>query len=144
MDWLVEFVVGELYARARLDIAQPCGAVRVAMAILGSHCMRVVSPRSIPGNAALAWGPHGATMYIRDRLRPHQVNVAVAHELAEWKLRLWDYVAEDSEELARQIASALCVPRAAFDRARKDLGDSIHALSRRFGVSRALMALRFA
>lgn len=144
MDWIVEFVVREMYGRARLDMSEPCGAVRLAIAILGSQCIRVVPARSIPGRAALAWSERGAAMYIGAGLTPAQVNVAVAHELAEWKLKLWGYAEGDVEAVAVRIAAALCVPRLAFERARLHLGNSIPGLSRWFGVSRPLMALRVA
>lgn len=142
MERIVELVVRELYERAHLDMREPHGAVRVATAILGAACVRLVAPRAIPGKAALAWSPRGAAMYIRAGLTPREVNHAAAHELAEWNLRIAGYAGADVEEVAGRIAAALCVPRPAFERARQHLGDSIQALSHCFAVSQSLMALR--
>lgn len=142
MERIVELVVRELYDRAHLEMSEPHGAVRVATAILGSECVRLVPPQAIPGNAALAWGRRGAAMYIRAGLTRREVNHAAAHELAEWKLRISGYSGADAEDVAGRIAAALCVPRPAFDRARRHLGDSIQALSHCFAVSQSMMALR--
>lgn len=138
MERIVELVVRELYARAHLDMGEPHGAVRVATAILGAACVRLVAPRAIPGKAALAWSPRGAAMYIRTGLTRREVNHAAAHELAEWILRISGYAGPDVEEVADRIAAALCVPRPAFERARQHLGDSIQALSHCFAVSQSL------
>lgn len=138
----IEFVVSELYGRARLDMSVPWGAVRLATAILGSTCIRIVPARAIPGKAALAWNARKPIIFVRGGLSPRQVNYAVAHELAEWKLRLLGYVSADAEELAVRIGVALCVPGRAFERARMHFGDSVRRLSRWFGISQPLMALR--
>jgi hypothetical protein len=143
MERIVELVVRELYERAHLEMSEAHGAVRVATAILGAECVRLVPPQAIPGNAALAWSRRGAAMYIRAGLSPREVNHAAAHELAEWKLQIAGYSGADAEEVAGRIAAALCVPRPAFERARRHIGDSIHALSGCFAVSQSLMALRF-
>lgn len=140
----IEFVVRELYGRARLDMSEPWGSVRLATEILGSTCIRVVSARAIPGNAALAWRAHAPVMFVRAGLSPRQVNYAVAHELAEWNLRLLGHVSADAEELANRTAVALCVPRLAFERARQRHGDSVRTLSRCFAICQRLMALRMA
>jgi hypothetical protein len=142
MDAIVELAVRRLYAQAGITTSEACGSIRLATAILGARCIRVVPRETIPGNAALSWAGRRPVIHIREGLTRHQLNHSTAHELGEWHLRTSGYAGPDPEELVGRITAALCVPRRAFHAARRRLGENIPALSRAFGVSESLMALR--
>lgn len=138
-----ESAVHELYSRAKLDPTEPCGAPRLAAAVLGERCIQRVKRRALRTDGLLGWC-RGWIINIPDGLSRRRVNHAVAHELAEWYLQLCGYNDDDHEELARRIAASLCVPEPAFRAAHRHLGENVTALSRYFIVSESLMALRIA
>lgn len=144
MEAFVENSVQELFGRARLAPGEPCGAVRLATAILGRACIQIVPRRTLPGNSALEWDGTRSVIRVCEGLNERQLNHATAHELGEWHLRQRGYHHPDAEELVGRITAAVCVPSVAFNAARRAVGDGIPALSRAFVVSESLMALRIA
>jgi hypothetical protein len=142
VDPVADLAVREIHQRARLDPAHAVGAVRLAVALLGERCISLAPSRELPGPSALVWAGPQPVIHVRRGLNARQLNHAVAHELGEWQLHLWDYHGPEAEELAGRIGAALCVPRIAFHVAHRAIGDRVGELSRAFTVSESLMSLR--
>jgi hypothetical protein len=142
MDPVADLAVREIYERAGMNPARAVGSIRLAVALLGERCIRLAARGELPGRSALVWPGPQPVIHLRRDLTPCQLNHAVAHELGEWLLHVWRYRGNDAENLAGRIGAALCVPREAFHRAWRDVGDDLTELSRAFTVSESLMALR--
>jgi hypothetical protein len=141
MDAEIERSVEEMYARARLSPSEPCGAVKLATAVLGEACVQYVDRGRLPGRAAVTCRA-GVVIHLIRGLSLRELNHSAAHELGEWHLNANGYAGPDTEELVGQFAAALCVPRRAFHAGVRALGENIPALSKAFGVSQSLMVLR--
>jgi hypothetical protein len=141
-DPIADLAVREIYQRARADPARPPGCVELAVALFGDRCIRLAERRELPGRSALVWPGGDPVIHLRRGLTAQQVNHAVAHELGEWLLHVWNYHGPEAEELSGRIGAALCVPRQAFGRAYSVVGDDLRELSRAFTVSESLMVLR--
>jgi hypothetical protein len=142
MDSMIEGYVRELYARARMPTNEPCGALKLATTLFGVDCVRYVAQRALPGRAAVTCARTAIVIHLREGQSLRELNHSAAHELGEYHLHAIDYTGADPDELVGRIAAAVCVPRRAFHAARRALGEDIPALSRAFGVSESLMALR--
>lgn len=139
----IESAVEGLYRQARLSTESACGAARLAIALFGPRCIRLVSRRAIPTGAALGNLANRLVIHLQKGLKPWQVNHELASVLSEWHLGK-DYDGAPPDDLVRRLKAALCVPCAALISARRHFGDNVSALSAAFRVSESLMVLRVA
>jgi hypothetical protein len=142
MQAMIEGCVRELYARARLSTRVPHGSVKLATALFGNDCVQYVGARSLPGRAAVTTTRTEVVIHLRFGQSQRELNHAAGREVAQWFLQTAGYKGRAADEVVGRLAAALCVPRQAFDAARRALGDDVPALSVAFGVSQSMMALR--
>ncbi len=82
-------------------------------------------------------------IYVRRGLPVERRAFAIAHELAEWWLRVRErYEGENVEHAANYIAAAILTPRRAFRLAIEDLGSDFGELASAFRVTETHAALR--
>jgi hypothetical protein len=133
----IDALVSELYDRAGADEGEPPGPLALARALLGHDAVLTVPPSALPGDASLARVEGSWRIYVRRGLPPERAGFAVAHELAEWRVR-----AEGGTEAACDaLGAALITPRPAFLRA---LGRSqtVTEVAATFGSTESLAWLR--
>ena len=94
----------------------------------------------LPGDAALAFWGGKPRIALRSGLSVERARFAVFHELAEYALA--GHVDATIEDACNAIAAALAMPRRAFLRAIRDLGEDPHALAHAFRVTPTAAALR--
>ena len=96
-----------------------------------------------PGDAALVRVYDTWRIYVHRGLPLHRRTFGIAHELAEWWLRVRErYEGEDVEEAANYIAAAVLTPRRAFRRAISSVGRELPRLAAHFRTSETHAALR--
>ena len=96
-----------------------------------------------PGDAALVRVYQDWRIYVRRGLSPERHAFAIAHELAEWWLRVRErYMGEDAEHAANYVAAAIMSPRRAFRRAVSAVGHDFADLADHFRTTETHVALR--
>jgi hypothetical protein len=104
-------------------------------AIEYSHALR--------GDGALVRIYDDWRIYVRRGLPVERRAFAIAHELAEWWLRVRErYDGEDIEQAANYVAAAMLTPRRAFRLALEEHGQNFAELAAAFRVSETHVALR--
>jgi predicted transcriptional regulator len=99
--------------------------------------------QATPGDAALVRIYQDWRIYVRRGLTIERRAFAIAHELAEWWLRVRErYEGEDAEHCANYIAAAILSPRRAFRRALAAVGHDFGELADLFRVTETHAALR--
>lgn len=139
---LVERATAELFGEAGADLSRPSGTIDIALAVLGQDCFRYLPTSSVAGGAALCRVRDRWFIYIARTLTGHRLNHAVGHELGHLYCARIDHHPPDEEQIADQIAGALCAPRAAFLAAHREHGIALKPLAKCFTVSLAGAALR--
>jgi hypothetical protein len=130
------------------------GVYAIASNLLGVDAIREVKHRSFPGDAALVprdgfllgADPTDRTAWeilVWSRASDERKIFAVAHEVAEWYLKVVRYVGEDVEDVANAIAAALVAPRRPFIQAVKRHGFKLSKLALDFDTTQTCMALRY-
>lgn len=116
--------------------------VRLVAAHLGAGAIET-APVRLPGDGALVRVHEDWRIYVRRGLSPERRSFAIAHELAEWWLRVRErYDGSNVEEAANYVAAAILSPRRAFRLAREHLGPDFAALAKTFRVTETHVALR--
>lgn len=122
-----------------LDAAPRLGQLVVSH--LGPEAVEYSS--AVPGDGALVRIYDEWKIFVRRKLPIERRAFAIAHELAEWWLRVREqYQGEDVEHAANYIAAAVLSPRRAFWLALEDHGSDFVALARAFRVTETHAALR--
>lgn len=115
---------------------------RLVAAHLGSGAVEF-APATLRGDGALVRVYDDWRIYVRRGLSPERRAFAIAHELAEWWLRVREkYDGEDVEHCANYVAAAILSPRRAFRLAVEAYGRSFPELAHAFRVTETLIALR--
>lgn len=116
--------------------------LRLVTAHLGDDAIEY-TPIRLPGDGALIRIYDAWRIYIRRRLTPERRAFVIAHELAEWWLKVRvGYQGEDVEAAANYVAAAVLAPRHAFRLAVEDLGSDFPRLAEAFRVTETHAALR--
>jgi hypothetical protein len=98
---------------------------------------------AVPGDGALVPVGDGWLIQVRHRLPGDRHAFVVAHELAEWWMRVREkYDGPDVENCANYIAAAIMAPRRAFQLALRAVGSDFVLLADEFGISESHAALR--
>lgn len=98
---------------------------------------------AVRGDGALVRIHDHWRIYVRRGLPNQRRAFAVAHELAEWWLRVRErYQGEDAEHAANYVAAAILSPRRAFRIAREAFGSDFARLASEFATSETHVALR--
>lgn len=101
------------------------------------------APTTLPGDAALVRIYDDWRIYVRRGLSVERRAFAIAHELAEWWLRVREnYSGGDVEGAANYLAAAVMSPRRAFQRALSEHGSDFVELARAFRTTETQVALR--
>lgn len=101
------------------------------------------APTSLPGDAALVRIRDTWRIYVRRKLPVERRAFAIAHELAEWWLRVRErYDGDDAEIVADYTGAAIMTPRRAFARSLRDHGDDFPELAADFRTTETHVALR--
>jgi len=114
-------------------------------ALVTAHLGRgsVEYSNAVRGDGALVRIRDDWRIYVRRSLPAHRRAFVVAHELAEWWLRVRErYFGEDVEKAANYVAAAILTPRRAVRLARRELGSNLVRLAEEFGTTETHMALR--
>lgn len=114
-------------------------------ALVTAHLGRgaVEYSNAVRGDAALVRIRDDWRIYVRRSLPTHRRAFGIAHELAEWWLRVRErYVGEDVEKAANYVAAAILTPRRAVRLARREIGSDFVRLAEEFGTTETHMALR--
>lgn len=117
-------------------------ARRIAEAMMGPGCIRVMRLMGRPAHLARVHGEH--RIYIRPGLSAPEQRFAILHECAEKHLSDLRYEEPDREQLANAIAAALVAPGGAYLAARRELGDRFDQLASAFQTTETCAALRLA
>lgn len=129
-----------IFRTAGFDPADPPGPAALVERILGDDAIRYAS-RLPPGDAMLIREDQHWRILIRHGLSPVRETWALAHELAEYYLRM--FMAEpDIEHAANRLAACLLAPRPAFIHAVSCLGHHPHGLAKAFIATESCMVLR--
>lgn len=123
------------------DIDEPPRLGQLVVAHLGPGSVEYSN--AMPGDGALVRIYDDWRIYVRRGLPLERRAFAIAHELAEWWLRVRErYQGEDVEHAANYIAAAILSPRRAFRLAVEEHGSDFAALARAFRVTETHAALR--
>jgi predicted transcriptional regulator len=115
---------------------------QLVTAHLGKNAVEY-APIRLGGDGALVRIREEWRIYIRRGLPVERRSFAIAHELAEWWLRVRErYQGEDVEHAANYIAAAVLSPRRAFRLALEQFGHDFRELAGAFRVTETHVALR--
>lgn len=115
---------------------------RLATSLLGPGAIEY-APIRLPGDGALIRIHDSWRIYLRRGLPIERRAFTIAHEIAEWWLRVRErYQGADVEQAADYIGAAIMTPRRAFARALSAHGRDFRELATDFGTSQTLVALR--
>jgi Zn-dependent peptidase ImmA (M78 family) len=115
---------------------------QLVAAHLGNNAVEY-SPIKLRGDGALVRIREDWRIYVRRGLSIERRSFAIAHELAEWWLRVREkYQGEDVEHAANYIAAAILSPRRAFRLALEQFGHDFSELAGAFRVTETHVALR--
>lgn len=114
---------------------------RLVVAHLGPNAVEYALLRN--GDGALVRIYDDWRIYVRRGLSPERRAFAIAHELAEWWLRVRErYEAADVEDVANYVAAAVLTPRRAFRLALDEYGSNFGELAATFRITETHAALR--
>lgn len=140
-----EFIEGaaeDLYRRARLEPAEARGAVDVAVGILGPNCIRLVPGTSLPSRGELVRLSGNWIICVRKSMSAEDMHHAIGHELGHYWVKMNLPGDPREEEIADRIGAAVCAPRDAYLRARREHGSSPSRLGKLFVLGTPAAALR--
>lgn len=101
------------------------------------------APTSLPGDAALVRVHDTWRIYVKRKLPIERRAFAIAHEIAEWWLRVREnYDGEDVEHAANYVGAAIMAPRRAFARSLRAHGHDFAELAADFRTTETHIALR--
>lgn len=119
------------------------GMVKLAKA--SGVLVRRVDPRLLRGSDACLIRLHGQhEIFVARKMSPERFHWAVAHELAELRLRLIGYEEPDVELVADSIAAALVMPSRVYREAIREHEGRLENLAVDFLVDQTAAALRLA
>lgn len=137
----VERIAANILEEGQQDPEEPPRLARLVVALMGPNAVDYAS--SLRGDGALVRIGDDWRIFVRHRLPLERRTFAIAHELAEWWMRVrLQYRSGDVEHAANGIAAAVLAPRPAFVRALRFFGGSLPELAEAFGVTESHAALR--
>jgi hypothetical protein len=141
---------------ADLDPSEHHGAFALAIALFGLEGLREVPYGRFPGDAKLCprdgfyldpdLRPDKRWLWeicLRPRLSIERKVFAIAHETAEWYLKLVGYTKPDAEQVADAIAAGIVAPRRQFLESLKAHGPNLSELALDFDATETCVGLRY-